>query len=204
MSIIDRQANLISHLAAELGVASQVLRALLRVESAGEGLVGGNPVVRLEVHHLWSACSPTERVAVDARFRVRGPRAWEGHEWRAAADGPWSPLHCSGLAGQASEWSAVQVARAIDERAAIESTSWGAGQVLGTWWRQIGYASPSLFAFAMADEGAQLRAVVGVVRAMGLEGPLRSRAWAVVARTYNGPGQVDWYAARLAEAYARG
>jgi hypothetical protein len=137
MSFVDRQAPLIEELAAGLGCEGRALRAVLRVESPGEGLVDGRPLVRLEVHHLWSAVAVAARPAVDARFHVDGPRAWEGHRWRPNPDDPnrgWVPLHQPGPLGQRNEWDALTVARAIDEHAAVESTSWGAGQVLGCYW----------------------------------------------------------------------
>lgn len=205
MSLMDRHAALIVDLANDLGVEARALRAVLRVEAAGEGLVDARPIVRIEVHHLWRAVPVTLRSAVDLRFRVRGPRPWEGHDWRPTSGAAWVPLHQPGLAGQRQEWLAVQLARTINEQAAIESTSWGAGQLLGRHWKLLGYDSPSDFASAQSTEAEQLcafsRFLEFVARVLD---PLRRHDWPEVARLYNGPGQVPHYAAELAEAYAEG
>ena len=202
--LIDRHADLIGELAAELGVEPRALRAVLRVESAGEGLVEGRPIVRLEVHHLWSAVPRALRSTVDAHYHAGGPRPWEGHEWRLTPASPWLALHQPGVEGQRQEWAALALARSIDESAAICSTSWGCGQVLGTHWLGLGYSSPTAFAQAQDGEPAQLRALAGVLRLVGAVRALAARDWRSVARAYNGPGQVEWYVGRLAEAYARG
>lgn len=200
--MLDRNAGLIDSLAVELAVEPRALRALLRVESPGEGLVDGHPLVRLELHHLWWLVAEDRRSAVDARFHVAGPRSWEGHEWRpVAGEDHWTPLHLPGAAGQRQEWLALTLARSIDERAAIEATSWGAGQVLGAYWAQLGYPNQTAFAAAMAEEPAQLKAVARVLKILGVDLALRIRSWSVVAAKYNGPGQVEWYADRLVQAY---
>jgi hypothetical protein len=205
VTLTERHAELIADLADDLGVEARALRALLRVEAAGEGLCESRPIVRLEVHHLWRAVPVTMRPAVDLRFRVRGPRPWEGHDWRPAIGGPWVPLHQPGQAGQRQEWAALMVARSIHEAAAIESTSWGCAQLLGRHWKALGYDSPVDFASAMGQESEQLCALSRFLEFVARALPaLRSRDWAEVARLYNGPGQVPHYAAELAEAYAAG
>jgi hypothetical protein len=204
VTLIERHAALIDSLATGLGVESRALRALLRVEAAGEGLSAGRAVIRIEVHHLWRAVPPAVRPRVDARYQVRGPRPWEGHYYLRDAE-LWRRLHQPGAEGQLLEWEALTFARSIDERAAVESTSWGCGQILGRWWRECGYASPSMFAAAQSQEPAQLACVAAYLRHVsGLLPALARRDWRAVAAAYNGSGQVDWYAAELAEAYGRG
>ena len=203
MSLLTRNATLIDELAAEHHVEVRALRALLEVEAGGEGLTEAGPVIRLEVHKLWLGTRPSQRPAVNARFVVRGPRPWEGHEW---LDGRhWVPLHQpikSG--GQVLEHRALACARAIDELAAISATSWGCGQVMGVYWRELGYQSPGAFAIGMQSEACQILAVMRHLEVISAAIPnLQMKQWADVARKYNGNGNVAWYAGKLAEAYER-
>ena len=202
MSIIDRHADLIAALAGELDVEVRTLAALIEVEAAGEGLSEGRPIIRLEVHKLWLDVPKPARAKVDARFRVLGPRPWEGH--RFLSGDRWVELHRPGRAGQDREWEALDVAKGIDEEAAIGATSWGAGQLLGEHWRALGYDSSAAFVDAQHDEGEQLRAMARFLEAIADAGAaLKDKDWREVARRYNGPGQVAWYAARLEAAYER-
>lgn len=203
MSLLTRNASLIAELAAEHHVEVRALRALLEVEAGGEGLTEAGPVIRLEVHKLWMAVRPSQRFAVNARFVVRGPRPWEGHEWLDG--GHWVPLHQPMRdGGQVLEHRALLCARAIDEAAAIGATSWGCGQVLGVYWRELGYSSPGAFAIGMQSEARQILAVMRHLEVISAAIPdLRAHRWAEVARRYNGHGQVAWYSGKLAEAYER-
>lgn len=200
MSLVSRHAAHIDQLAAEARVDPRALRAVIAVEAGPEGVVSGRPVVRLEVHRLWLGAPRDLRPQVDARFRVAGPRAWQGHEYRLE-DGSWAALHRPGRGGQALEHEALAVARAIHEQAAVEATSWGAGQLLGLHWRLLGYASPTAMASAQSAEETQLHDLVVYLVATGAVAHLRAHDWRAFARAYNGSGQVDWYAGRLAAAY---
>lgn len=205
MSLVERHDGYLRILAAGLGVEAAALRAVLLVEGAGEGLAGPDddphPLVRLEVHRLWSAVPAHRRPLVDARFHVDGPRPWDGHVWRPRPDSSWIPLHAAGANGQAREWSAFLLARSIDEEAAVVATSWGVGQVLGIEWRSQGYASATEFAGAQYSEEAQLQTFVRYLEGHALVDELRRRDWRAFARAYNGAGQVEWYAERIAAAY---
>jgi hypothetical protein len=203
VSLLDRNAALLAELATEHHLEVRALRALLEVEAGGEGLTEHGPVIRLEVHKLWMAVRPSQRMAVNARFVVRGPRPWEGHEWLDG--GHWVPLHQPiREGGQEREHRALLCARAIDEAAAIGATSWGCGQVLGQYWRELGYPSPGAFAIGMQSEACQILAVMKHLEVISAAIPdLRERRWADVARKYNGNGAAAWYSGRLAEAYER-
>lgn len=182
--------------AGAIGVEPRVLAAVIAVESSGAGIVAGRPVIRLEAHLLWQFS--TERRAVDARFRVGGPRPWQGHTFRRVPDGPWEAYH----GHQDTEWTAFDIASAIDADAAIRATSWGLGQVLGENYHRCGFDNPDDFRTAQASEAGQIatmaRFVAGDVRMLG---SLRAQAWRTFALHYNGPGQPDWYAQRLLSAY---
>lgn len=205
MTMIDRYGPLIDDLARDLGCEARALRAILRVESPGEGLMNGKPVVRLEINYFWSRARVELRPRVDEHFHVGGPRKWEGHVWRPVSTGPWIPMHQPGHDGQKMEWEALDLARSIDDRAAVESTSWGAGQVMGFHWQTLGYTSWTAFAVAQQSETEQLRTMARYIdRVVHLQGPLARRDWLTVATLYNGTGKADEYARDLQEAYGRG
>lgn len=202
-TLLDRNAALLAELAADHHVELRAVRALLEVEAGGVGLTEAGPVVRLEVNKLWERVRPSQRFAVNARFHVDGPRAWEGH--RFLDGGRWVHLHQPiEDGGQVLEHRALACAREIDETAAISATSWGCGQVMGEYWRELGYQSPGAFAIGMQSEARQILAVFRHLEVISAALPsLRARQWADVARKYNGAGQVAWYAGRMADAYER-
>lgn len=185
-----------------LGVDARTIAAVMAVESSGRGVGPSGPVIRMEVHKLWSWVPVALRPAVDARFRVRGPRAWDGHEWRPNPKEAhfWEPLHRT----QMDEHAALNVAKGIDLDAAIRATSYGLGQILGDHWRRCGFASPAEFEAAQATEAGQVDTMARFIAAdpMMVQA-LRAHDWHRFAALYNGGGQVDWYAHRLADAYAR-
>lgn len=188
------------HAADRIGVDRRALTAVIAVESSGVALQHGRPVIRLEVHHLWRNVPTDLRSQVDERFVVRGPKPWEGHEWRPAPRATWEPLHV----GQEREWRAYTLARGIHAHAAIRATSWGLGQVLGLHWQRCGYASPEAFESAQSTEAGQIDTMAGFIAGDGaLVAALRAHDWRGFARGYNGDGQVDVYAGRLVAAYAR-
>lgn len=198
MTLLDRNAALIADLAREYGIEARAVRALIQVEAAGEGLHDGYPVIRLEVHLLWLGVRPALRKLVDEHFRVLGPRAWEGHEFRHL--GSWQPIHRR----QPLERIAYAVASEIDPTVAIEATSWGCGQILGRHWSALRYTSPTAFVADQQTEEGQLRTLFRFLRDVsGAMEDVRARRWTDVARKYNGHGQIEWYGGRLAAAYER-
>lgn len=203
IGVADRNQAYIAHMAGELGCSVEALRAVLEVESRGEGIVGGHPVIRLEVNHLWSLCSEGERRLVDARFHVFGPEVWEGHTFRRVPEGALIPLHQPGPGGQAIEWEAYSYAVKINPLAAIEATSWGLGQVMGEGWQELGFQSPNAFVAEQMSEIGQLHTFHLFLQFHGLDVWLQRRDWRSFARVYNGAGKVEQYARDLAEAYDR-
>jgi hypothetical protein len=194
------EADLLS-VASDLRVEVRALRAVLDVETHGEALLDGRPVVRLEVNHLWLLVERGLRPVIDARFRVLGPQPWAGHMWRPIPDGEWTRLHQPGPAGQRLEWAALTLARSISEVAAVEATSWGLGQVLGEHWSELGYPHLDAFVEAQSTEIGQLGTFARFLSWSGAVESLRSLDWLSFARVYNGRGKAAQYARELAAAY---
>ena len=75
---------------------------------------------------------------------------------------------------------------------------------MGFHWKALGYACVQEMVAAMDTAGGQLDAFVRFVEADPvLVDALRRHDWHAFAGRYNGPGQVDHYAGRIAQAYAR-
>jgi hypothetical protein len=90
-------------------------------------------------------------------------------------------------AGGAAQYDKLTRAIALDRGAALQSASWGLGQVLGTNFKMAGFADVEAMVTAMCDsEDAQLLAVSGFLRSKKLDNALQAHDWTSLARGYNG------------------
>jgi peptidoglycan hydrolase-like protein with peptidoglycan-binding domain len=92
-----------------------------------------------------------------------------------------------------------------DRSAAIESTSWGLGQVMGYNARLAGHddAATMVERFCQSED-SQLLGMARFILERKLHFALKRQAWAEFARGYNGPGYAaNRYATKLAENHAR-
>jgi peptidoglycan hydrolase-like protein with peptidoglycan-binding domain len=94
-----------------------------------------------------------------------------------------------------------RLARAISKNrsAALQSTSWGIGQVMGLNFAKAGFQSVDEMVTAMLySEDQQLAAVGNFLASVGLAVSLRVHNWASFARIYNGPNYaINRYDIRL-------
>jgi hypothetical protein len=140
----------------------------------------------------------------DGRSRILYERYWfhklTGGRWSAKHPEISNKVRGGYGAGGAHQWTRLEQARALDEEAALMSASWGLFQILGANYRGAGFATVADFVAAMHHvelpsqiEGGrvtiprQLDALVAFCLSKGLEGPMRRREFAAVARLYNGP-----------------
>lgn len=178
--------------AARLGVEAAALAAVIEVESAGKlyARIGNRdePLIRFEGHWF-------DR-------RLDGP-----NRERARKEGLSSPRAgaVKNPASQTQRWQILDRAMFIDRAAALESVSWGIGQVMGGNWKTLGYASvEELVAEARTDGAGQLRLMIRYLECTGLVPALKRRDWAAVASGYNGPHyRTNAYDRKLAVAYQR-
>ena len=174
--------------AAELGVEEKAIKAVASVESSGAGFwtVNGKrkPVIRLEAH--W--------------FGKLTGYAYNDTNPQISCKA-WTPSLAARSPSEA--WAQFDEAASLDEGAAIQATSWGAFQLMGFHWQSLGYDSPQEMRADMDTEQGQLAAFVRFIKADPvLVDALRHKNWHSFAGRYNGPGQVDVYASRMAKAYA--
>ncbi|HET9183459.1 MAG TPA: N-acetylmuramidase domain-containing protein [Candidatus Angelobacter sp.] len=88
----------------------------------------------------------------------------------------------------APQYDRLLRAIAKDRSAALQSASWGLGQIMGMNFRSAGFDNVEQMVQAMVDsEDQQLLAMAKFLTATGLSSALKVHNWASFARGYNGP-----------------
>jgi hypothetical protein len=88
----------------------------------------------------------------------------------------------------AAQYDRLARAMAKDRSAALQSASWGLGQIMGMNFRSAGFSNVEDMTAAMsASEDQQLLAMANFLKSTGLATPLAMHNWAAFARGYNGP-----------------
>ncbi|WP_395173937.1 N-acetylmuramidase domain-containing protein [Roseibium alexandrii] len=183
-------ADLIARAAAHIGCAEAVLKAILKVESGGDAYdAHGRLIILPEKHIFW-------------RYLPKGLRA------KAAALGlaapKWLRANYKGLGGIGSDrrWDRLQKMGALHEEAALKSASYGSAQIMGFNHKICGFSTVTEFVLALAEkEEAQIDAFLKFLLNCGLAEELRAKNFRAIARRYNGPGQVSYYAGLMEKAY---
>jgi hypothetical protein len=108
-------------------------------------------------------------------------------------------------AGGANQYERLSAAMQLDRSAALQSASWGLGQIMGENFAAAGFADAEKMVSAMTlSEDNQLKAMVSFMNTMHLIGTLQAHDWAGFARRYNGPNYAaNNYDALLAHFYER-
>lgn len=172
--------------AERLDVAVPALRAVIAVETSGGGFIDSSlPKILFEGHVFHRL--------TDAAFDEERPDL---------SHPGWTRAHYKGGRG---EYDRLLAAIELDADAALQSCSWGLGQVMGFNAAVCGFAHIDDFVNAMAEsEGRQLDAMAAFIAANGLDDALRTENWAAFAHRYNGPGYAaNAYDTRLAAAFAK-
>jgi hypothetical protein len=110
-----------------------------------------------------------------------------------------------GYSGGASEYDRLNRAIALDQNAALQSASWGIGQILGENSAAAGFVdAPSMVTAMCGSEDAQILAVGKFLVANRLDRALRDHDWAGFARGYNGPNYAKFsYDTKLLQNYQK-
>jgi len=191
-------ANGVQNAINTLGIDAPTLWAMLHVESLGCGyLASRRPQILFERHifskltnGVWDGIAPGVSNPQPGGYGPSGDsqytRLGQAYGLNAAADPPDPSVPTATRTG------------------ALQSASWGLGQVLGTNATSVGFASIQDMVTSMtASEDGQLQAVVGFIQANNLQNALQQQDWTTYAEKYNGPGYAkNQYDKRLAQAYA--
>ncbi|MGH6796572.1 MAG: N-acetylmuramidase family protein [Methylocella sp.] len=166
-----------------IGCEVQAIKAVSAVEAPHGGfLADGRPTILFESHQFWKN--------TNGRFG----------EISGISSPQW--VHDYGPGG-GHQYDRLTRAAAIDRQAALKSASWGKYQIMGSNFADAGYDNVEAFVADMCEsEAHQLDAFVVFVQNSGCDRFLIEKNWTGFALHYNGPGQVDAYAGRIAEAYA--
>ena len=110
-----------------------------------------------------------------------------------------------GYVGGVYEYTRLEKAMEFNRETALQSASWGVGQVMGFNHKAVGFDSVEEMVWDMVEsEDRQLLIVARFIQANGLRGVLRRHNWASFARGYIGKEfKKNEYDARLAAAYAK-
>lgn len=178
----------IKEIAKQYGLAFAHIKAIVEVESSGSGFVNGLPKILYEPHIMYRRLGNTE---VRKKLMKEHPSLCY-ERWGTYKYGKTSEQH-----------SKLSIASQYDRDTALESCSWGLGQVMGYHWKLLGYESLQAFVNAMyKDEASQLDCMMRFIKANNLIPYLKSGNWARFARAYNGAGYAkNQYDIKLQRAY---
>jgi hypothetical protein len=167
----------------ELSVDAAALWAVLAVETSGFGFFADRrPRILFERHYFHRLTK--------GRFDQAHPQI------SGAASG--------GYIGGPGEYARLEEAIALDESAALQSASWGVGQVMGANFHEAGFPDvAAMVAAAVKDENGQLLIATRFIASKGLAAALRAQDWTTFASRYNGPAfRENQYDTKLAAAFA--
>ena len=182
----------IQSIAKENNIPYAALRAVIEVECKGSGFNSDNtPVILFERHIFRRQLIANGKKALADRLVKERPDICNT---TMGGYGKYSQQH-----------NRMNDAAKYDRTSALESASWGIGQVMGFHWKSLGYPTLQSFINAMyKDEVSQLDAMCRFIKVNGLLRHIKSKNWTAFARAYNGPDyKSNSYDTKLAAAYKK-
>ncbi|MCW8037960.1 N-acetylmuramidase family protein [Acinetobacter entericus] len=175
-----------------LGVEAAALKAVHEVECRGSGFNSDDtPVILFERHVM------RQRLIANGQAKTVDVMMAKCPDLCSKSTG--------GYGLYSAQHSRLNAAAQYHRASALESASWGIGQVMGYHWKALGYASLQAFINAMyKDEASQLDAMCRYIEVNGLINALKNKDWKVFARSYNGVAYAkNSYDIKLANAYKK-
>jgi len=190
-SAIRLTPNDIEETANALGIEVAALKAVISVETSGSGFDGrARPKALFERHffyrHLLEQPDKLEQaVSLGLAYPKWGTRPYPK--------------------GSDAVYQEIVNACEIDEEAALMSTSWGLGQIMGENYRLAGCSTVhEMVTLAVESERKQLEQMANYIHLTGLVDELQRHDWAGFAKHYNGPAyQKNQYYVKLEQAFAK-
>jgi hypothetical protein len=166
-------------------IGAPELWAVLNVETRGCGFLPDRRPAILYERHIFSR-------ETNHQFDAANPNISNRHP------GGYGP-------GGAHQYDRLQRAIALNRKAALDSVSWGIGQLMGFNAEIAGFSDVEAMVAAMTEsENAQLLGMSGEIVHNGLHRALRTHRWADFARGYNGANfAINKYDTRLAAAFQK-
>ncbi|MEO8564000.1 MAG: N-acetylmuramidase domain-containing protein [bacterium] len=196
----NRYGGVLGPLCQSTSITPAAAIGVLCVESSGQGMTdSGRLIIRFENHVFWDQWGKRNEADFRAHFSYDATKRWTKHRYRQSAADAWKTSH--GV-GQGAEWEAFNIARALNDDAAMQSISMGAPQIMGFNHAAIGYDSArAMFDRFQADERYHILGLFDFVKGGGktsrmLEA-LRRGQYDQFATYYNGNGQAAAYGAKI-------
>ena len=183
----------IKDLAKKHGIEYAGLKAVVEVEASGKGFIGDVPKILYEPHIMYRLLTKKNYITIRNNLMKAHPNLCYPR-WGTYKYGAESIQH-----------SRLEIASQFNRDTALESCSWGLGQVMGFHWKSLGYESLQAFINDMYEsEAKQLEAMIRFIKVNGLLLALKNKDWVKFARGYNGSGYAkNKYHIKLANAYAK-
>lgn len=201
----NRIGGLLSRAGQIAGLDPAAMLAVWMVECGGLPFIRGKPVLRFEAHAFFARWGHANEALFDAHFRFGGRNGTEGATWqnhaiRAGPQDDWQRFH----GDQAKEYQAFRLAaRLAGLETACQCASFGGPQIMGFNHRLAGYGTATEMARAFGrSERWQVLAFFDFCTAKDILRALRLLDWRAFASVYNGPGNADAYASKIAAAHA--
>lgn len=186
-----------------------ILHALADAESSGRGFDDrGRPVPAVEVHAF--SCETNNAFDrshphlswpewIPYRKGDPPPGGLPQHPYAMSYDdrwGLWSMMAELSIEGACCALSLNRFQQLIGRTPLMKRKGLERG------WKVLGFASAeALFRKLCESEFAALEVLHLYIRAHGMAGALRDRNWQAITAAYNGPGQVEAYSKKMADAY---
>lgn len=167
-----------------LGVNEPEVWAVLTVETRGFGFLQDRRPQILFERHIFSR-------RTDHKFDSKHPDI--------------SNPNAGGYEGGSAEYTRLEKAMNLDSNNALQSASWGIGQVMGFNFEVAGYSDvKSMVKNFIGSEDSQLLGMANFIKGNNLSSALQRHNWVSFARGYNGKDfKKNEYDTRLAAAHAK-
>ena len=178
--------------AKQINVPYAALKAVIEVECKGSGFFeDGQPTILFERHIFRRRLIENKQEGIVSKVEKERPDLCNK---TAGGYGKLSEQH-----------KKLQDAVKYHRQSALESASWGIGQVMGFHWEYLGYPSLQSFINLMyRNEEQQLDAMCRYIVKTKLDETMRKLDWAAFAKGYNGIAyKKNKYDEKLAEAYKK-
>lgn len=180
----------IKEAAAKINIPYAALKAVIEVEARSSGFFStGEPAILFERHKFWEQLGNIRWFTMRLKIMALHPRVCNKYP---GGYGRYSEQH-----------EKMRIAASYNRDIALQSASWGIGQVMGYHWKKLGYPSLQSFINDMYhSEARQLEAMLRYIKVNNLVDELQRGDWAGFARGYNGPGyKKNNYDEKLRQAY---
>ena len=174
-----------------LGVEVAALQAVYAVESLRRGFLrDGRPIILFEAHIFHRETNGKFAGARDRHGVLLSVPEWDKSLYGASG---------------AHQYERLEDAMALNEKAAVQATSWGAFQVMGFNFDELGHPKLKTYAEAIAltdTDEKQMDLFVRYIERNNLVDALRDKDWKKFARGYNGAGyRENKYDDKMRDAY---